>query len=504
MTIYKNLILAFCIIMATATTASAGTLCVNSAATLQQALTFAASNSQADEIRIVKGTYIGSFEYLGGRDEDLTIVGGYNIGCTIQTLNPLLSVLDANHVTLSTLSIAGNEAVIKIKSLSVRNAHGPGIYVINYGVDKDRSQVIFDQIWSHDNGQGLVAYGDNITANRCRVYNTLNAFKAIEFLADYEGSSSRQGNLIVSNSSITGNVAPDAGIPLVALKGSGSVSFINNKFQNNKSKYGAGVDIAQSYKQTVRGNVFSSNRTFVVLHLDPNAPAGYLQKLPYVSTYVDHNQFFNNLYDISDFFSGNTRLIDIDAKSINSFDAPENIVIANNIIANNDYRTSTTGSIIYLYHQGIANIANNTVTANKGFLNAGIYLKQATNDTKTMIYNNILWGNKVDPLHAPRGDLYIQNDANNDGIASSVVLKNNDINKVKAAKPLGKQSGNVRVNPLFVNTTTGDFHLQPTSPLINKGINTWSATLPYYATDIDRQTRLIGTAIDIGADEFKP
>ena len=53
------------------------------------------------------------------------------------------------------------------------------------------------------------------------------------------------------------------------------------------------------------------------------------------------------------------------------------------------------------------------------------------------------------------------------------------------------------VNPQFVNLATKNFHLQPASPLIDKG-----TTLSQVANDYDGVARPQGSAYDIGAFEY--
>ncbi len=61
-------------------------------------------------------------------------------------------------------------------------------------------------------------------------------------------------------------------------------------------------------------------------------------------------------------------------------------------------------------------------------------------------------------------------------------------------------TGNITSDPLFVNYTTGDFHLLSSSPCINTGINqAWMSA----ATDIDGNARIFNTTVDIGAYEYK-
>ena len=57
---------------------------------------------------------------------------------------------------------------------------------------------------------------------------------------------------------------------------------------------------------------------------------------------------------------------------------------------------------------------------------------------------------------------------------------------------------NIWVDPAFVDPATDDFHLSPTSPLIDAG-DTTHPDLP--ATDFDGDPRILKEAVDIGADE---
>jgi hypothetical protein len=68
------------------------------------------------------------------------------------------------------------------------------------------------------------------------------------------------------------------------------------------------------------------------------------------------------------------------------------------------------------------------------------------------------------------------------------------------ATPLPSSGGgNFANDPLFVNQTSGDFHLQTNSPCINAGNNTYA----FGAGDLDGSPRIVGGTIDIGAYEFQ-
>ena len=58
--------------------------------------------------------------------------------------------------------------------------------------------------------------------------------------------------------------------------------------------------------------------------------------------------------------------------------------------------------------------------------------------------------------------------------------------------------GNPYLPPLFVDLVNGDFHLQPNSPCINSGNNSYVTS----STDLDGNPRIVGGTVDMGAYEY--
>jgi PKD repeat protein len=92
------------------------------------------------------------------------------------------------------------------------------------------------------------------------------------------------------------------------------------------------------------------------------------------------------------------------------------------------------------------------------------------------IVNNIVWGHTSD-LNAPVSS-----------VSYSVVSQG----------IYSGQNHNISLNPQFVNVTQGDYHLLSTSPAIDAG-DSFALHLPDF--DFDGDPRVLGSAVDIGADE---
>jgi parallel beta-helix repeat protein len=166
-------------------------------------------------------------------------------------------------------------------------------------------------------------------------------------------------------------------------------------------------------------------------------------------------------------------------------------VLTNNTIANNT-ANDFAGVNIYAVNGNI-DIINNTITENSVTANAGyaggisLYMYGST---QANFYNNIIWGNNT-PANR---DIFIDNSYG--GIVNAY---NNNFDHAKVSGSFANEGNNINATHSFVDIANRDYHLAFGSPCIDAGNNT-APSLP--STDFDGDSRLGGTAVDIGADEY--
>jgi predicted outer membrane repeat protein len=179
----------------------------------------------------------------------------------------------------------------------------------------------------------------------------------------------------------------------------------------------------------------------------------------------------------------------------NGSGAAGTITLLNNTITGNS-AANYGGGIIAVSDStsgaaGTITLTNNTVTGNSADYGGGVYFYlDGTSGGFINAYNNIVWGNTATTAG---GDVYLYK-----GTGTASAYYNDGHDSAGNDWDYGGPT-NIDLDPLFVGD--GNYHLRPGSPCINAGTDT-APGLP--ATDFEGDDRVIGSAPDIGADEFVP
>jgi parallel beta-helix repeat protein len=246
------------------------------------------------------------------------------------------------------------------------------------------------------------------------------------------------GDVMLSNSAVSGNRATEFGGGIY-INSTAGITLTNNTISNNECPQSAGASLIGGEAIVLTANRIKGNTS-------DEAVGGILAHGPSVS-------FTNNL-----FYDNNALYYDGISIEINS---------------------------------NLIRVINNTI------VNTGIRI-ELSDGSRADVYNNIIYDNSGNEAN----DLRIYNDYDEDGVASPVSLLNNDFDQSSTGTyiqiPFTIDSSNLNnQNPLFVDSSTGDYHLAKGSPCIDTGTSTDAP-----ATDMAGTSRPRGQGYDMGAYEY--
>lgn len=176
--------------------------------------------------------------------------------------------------------------------------------------------------------------------------------------------------------------------------------------------------------------------------------------------------------------------------------------IDGNIIAENEVNGSAGGAYI---KTSVVTMTNNVIASNRGdeeWNGDGVTIRSTGSNVR--IVNNTIVSNTAEGIEATDGaDVLVRNTilcGNNGGIhnyqSSATISVDHNARWDNGWSNVSMGSGDIAVDPLFVDAAGGDFHLQADSPCVNAGSATGAP-----AVDIEGTARDI--APDIGAYEWR-
>ncbi|HKY63218.1 MAG TPA: choice-of-anchor Q domain-containing protein [bacterium] len=429
---------------------------------LQSVLNIAASNFQDDSISVAAGEYdasAGAFRYEPGESE--------NFALSIQGAGMDQTIIDAK---------GANQAFWAMTSILP---------------DDSNSDLSFSGM-SFRNGLTSVPGG---------------GLRIETIAADIEVEScSFQGN---STSTIEGL----GGGGLFALAGdSGSITFTENRFTDNFSSPSAGggsVAISSGTGAIVMtGNTYLNNDAGDSQGSTGALGGGAVAFVTNGELTLDRNVLLDNFAEAG----GGGMFIGV---GFSSAKVTNNVVARNQSLGVNDSQGFLGGGagLRFFLPGGSVDFTNNTVTANSDQAGSGggVLALMLFNEASLAVSNSIVWGNSAGGgsfCTSSCDDIAIadQLDVDADSNGGTFAIAHSDYSDIF----LGCQgpgctshatigSGNLNVDPLFVNAGQSNFHLQSTSDVIDKG-DAGAPSIP--STDFDGQARVNGSAPDMGAFEF--
>jgi len=516
--------------------------CVTNEKELQEALDEAVANNQDNRILVAQGTYAGAFSYDFFRSSpqeapesrSLQVLGGYVAGCGSRDLSPENTTLTATGETtlsFSAYSFTDDDLIptpgadLLLEGFTVAGGTsevgGGGINVTTGG------SAVLRQVWMQGNStQGLgggasiiadagvevsnsrfsdnVAYsGGGLTAKSTGpLLLVLNLFQRNSASSVAGGAELQSdGDVILRDNSFLDNTDEGTeliggGAYIVAL----NVTLTRNHFSGNNAG-GLWLDATSA---TITENAFDGNSGFwfgggavVGTSGGPakitgnsftnNAGSSYAGGIFVTSTGGDLNFTRNQVSNNSGSLVGGAVIAVLDG----------NVVVASNFFSDNkgdevggvfaEEDSETTSST--------SKIGNNSFIRNEGDSCGGMEVDLYKGNSAE-IYNNLFWDN----VGVRTDDLCIENDLDDDGRTPSVALSHNDFNQTQpggfyAAEPVDIPMSNPNsLDPLLEND---GLHLSETSPIIDAG-----GDFDLAATDIDGRIRVVGSGVDIGADEY--
>jgi galactitol-specific phosphotransferase system IIB component len=404
------------------------------------------SASSGDQFTVMDGTILPPSEPVVTSVEPDR--GYSNIEVTIYGVN----FTGATSVKIGTEEIADWSVVSDTRiTATIPSGLAPGIYDITVTTPQGTSLLSSSDIYTVLEDAGLdyyvdAIYGDDVTGTGSQS----DPWKTITHALNEVATT----GVTIHVASGTYNIASGETFPLiikegVSLVGDGArTTIIDASGSNQPVIYGS--DISDGSNTVLEGFTITGGNSS-----DPDSGGGIW--LNNASPTIRNNIIKNNYGAAAG------------AISVQNFSSP---AIINNTIVNNSADTSGAGGI-YCYLQSHPLITNATIANN---YTGGVKRDFVSYPT---IVNSIIWGNGGDQLWSYDRITY------------------SDIEPEIGGGRTNQGTGNISVDPVFVNPLAGNYHLHFTSPAIDAGTSEGAPD-----TDIDGDPRPLRGGYDMGADEY--
>ena len=259
--------------------------CVSTATDLQNALNSALLNGKDDTIKVVQGTYMGTFTYDSNEGHSITLLGGYTKDCAKRVVNPTNTILDANSSdrVLKLQNSNGGDIFLEgftITNGNVTNASGGGVLAWSYSSSNVSGTVtLSNNIITNNNvigggfgGGGVFAaseYDSGKTGDVLLINNIISSNTAPYYGGAFAWTNSTSGvagRVILTTNIITGNTATtqSGGASTISTSDSGTagtVTLINNVIAENTAPNNGGVSASSYSPVGAAGQVIFTNNT---------------------------------------------------------------------------------------------------------------------------------------------------------------------------------------------------------------------------------------------------
>jgi hypothetical protein len=235
------LVLAFAALAPSRTAAES--FCVSTSGELRAALAAAQGNGEADTVTVVQGTYLTGgvqFEYFTAEGFGLVMLGGYDPGCSAQTLDPANTILDGEQLSRVVRLLPDNftSGILVFRGFTVRNGFttgfdgGAGLAI--GGSMGHSGDVTVDHCIIIDNHTDYIGGGLNGGSDTgvTRIENNLIVNNSA-LIVNGGASLTSNGTAYITSNTVSGNTAPEKGGLRLGGSATGVHSIANNIFFGN-------------------------------------------------------------------------------------------------------------------------------------------------------------------------------------------------------------------------------------------------------------------------------